>query len=196
MNPYDFLNLQENASMEQVEGAYQALRAKYSEDRFLDGEAGRQGAVNLMNLEEAYRAILARRESQKKQQAFGSDLGEADAAIRKGDVEGAQAILNGMADRNGEWHFLQSIIYYKKGWYSDSRTQLQAAINLEPGNRKYTDALTRLDNFMSAGSQVHDPYQTRTTGGSGSGADQAMGMANCCTTLCLLDCCCNMMRCC
>lgn len=196
MNPYDFLNLQEDASMEQVEGAYKALKAKYSEDRFLDGDAGRQGAINLMNLEEAYRAILARRESQKTHQTFGSELGEADAAIRKGDLEGAQGILNRMTERNGEWHFLQSIIYYKKGWYSDSRSQLQAAINLEPGNKKYTDALTRLDNFMSSGAQMHDPTQTRSTGGPGGGADQAMGIANCCTTLCLLDCCCNMMRCC
>ncbi|HEY8390957.1 MAG TPA: hypothetical protein VIL26_08450 [Clostridia bacterium] len=195
-NPYDILQVSNDASMEEIEAAYKRLKAKYSEDRFKEGEEGRIGAVNLMNLENAYSEILNMRSKEKIQYEYGADLGEIDQMIKDGNLDGAQAHLDKMSERPAHWHFLQSIIFYKKGWYDESRAQLKLALNLDPDNNQYQTALSRLEQVMANANA--NPY---TMGVPPEVQDQpiqpdtAMGLSNCCTTLCLLDCCCNMLRC-
>ena len=41
---YELLGLDENATDEEIEKRYQELRAKYSEERWQDGEAGNEAA--------------------------------------------------------------------------------------------------------------------------------------------------------
>ena len=195
-NPYEILQVQFDSSMEEIEASYKRLRAQYSEDRFLEGEAGRIGAVNLMNLENAYSDILNTRSKEKIQSEYGTDLGEIDRMIKDGNLDGAQIELDKMSDRSAHWHFLQSIIFYKKGWYDESRAQLKLALNLEPNNTQYQTALSRLEQVMASGTS--NPYTMGVppeAQGQPIPPDNSMGLGNCCTTLCLLDCCCNMLRC-
>ena len=49
----EILGLSEGATKEQIEEAYNTLRAKYLEDRFLDGEAGNNAARMLTKIETA-----------------------------------------------------------------------------------------------------------------------------------------------
>ena len=56
---YKILGLEEGATAEQVREAYERLRARYAEDRFLDGERGNEAAKNLTLVESAYREIMA-----------------------------------------------------------------------------------------------------------------------------------------
>jgi molecular chaperone DnaJ len=42
-------------------------------------------------------------------------------------------------------------VFYKKGWYNESKTQLEMAVSMDPSNLKYKDALGRLNVFMSGG---------------------------------------------
>ncbi|HHW90010.1 MAG TPA: hypothetical protein GX745_03805 [Clostridiales bacterium] len=199
-NPYEVLKLTPDASMEDIEQAYQKLKAQYSEDRFLEGEAGRQGAINLMNLENAYSEIINMRKKQQARIEYGSNLGDIDQMIKDGKIDQAQIELDKMSERTAHWHFLQSIIFYKKGWYDESRAQLKLALNLDPNNTQYQTALSRLEQVMASSNA--NPYTMGTQQTQGQGQDQpmppdaSMGLANCCTTLCLLDCCCNLMRCC
>lgn len=113
-NPYEVLKLTPEASMEDIEQAYKRLKAQYSEDRFLEGEAGRQGAINLMNLENAYSEIIRMRKKQQAQIEYGSNLGDIDQMIKDGKIDQAQIELDKMSERPAHWHFLQSIIFYKK----------------------------------------------------------------------------------
>lgn len=203
MYPYNILNVQKDATIEEIDAAYRTLRAKYAEDRFLEGEAGRQGALNLESLEAAYSEIKRIRQSSKDNgSGFADDLADVDAMIKAGNLDGAQEALNAAGKRTDRWHFLQSIIYYKKGWYDDSRTQLKLAVTLSPGNGQYTEALNRLENVMASNNSNPHNMGVPPQGGPNSGQnvppqpDNAMGLMNCCTTLCIMDCCCNMLRCC
>ena len=54
---YRFFNLDETATDEEIEARYKELKKKYEEDRWLDGEAGNEGAQNLTKLETAYAEI-------------------------------------------------------------------------------------------------------------------------------------------
>ena len=44
---YDFLGLSESATDEEITERYNQLKEKYSEERWLDGEAGNEAARNL-----------------------------------------------------------------------------------------------------------------------------------------------------
>ena len=45
--------------------------------------------------------------------------------IKNGNISAAQSLLDGVNERNAEWHYLQSVIFYKKNWISESEKQLK-----------------------------------------------------------------------
>ncbi len=199
--PYEILGLTPDATPEELKERYEALKADYSEGRFKDGEEGNQAAKNLTELEKAWADIQAREEAKQTvaeevDAAEPDDLKYVDGLIKAGRYDEAQAALDGITTRDGEWHYLQSIIYYKREWLTECKAQLEAAINCDPYNNKYKLALDKLNMVM--GSNNVDP---RTLGqdninGQDMYRQQDDTLANCCLGYCLLNSCCNAMRCC
>ena len=91
----EILGLGEDATREQIEEAYSALRAKYLEDRFLDGEAGNNAARMLNKIEAAKNELLA-------------ELAEAESSEENGG--GEQVLLNYFAP------FMQKVKTCKNGY--------------------------------------------------------------------------------
>ena len=56
---YEIFGLTADCTDEELNAKYAELRAKYSEDRFLEGEKGNEAASKLTELESAYREILS-----------------------------------------------------------------------------------------------------------------------------------------
>lgn len=198
---YRILGLDESASDEEIEERYLALKRKYSEDRWLEGEEGNEAARNLGRLETAYMEITrARRES--RYSSGKSLLEEAEEAIRAGDLVKAQNKLDECNERNGEWHYLQAILFYRKNWTNESKKQLEIALQLEPDNQKFKDAYDRMQKRTEYQSQ--SAYQGAGEGGAqeaqaqsgdqmgGNGCSQCI---DCCYTYmcvnCLFNLCCN-----
>ena len=94
----------------------------------------------------------------------------------------AETILNGMAERNAEWHFLMSLVLYRKGWLQDARTEINIACNMDPYNQEYRSFQQR----MSMGAQS-SPYSNMNSNGA-----QCSGCDVCQALLCA-DCCCECM---
>lgn len=199
-NPYLILGINENATEQEIERAYYNLRSKYSEDRFLPGDEGRLAAEKLSELDEAYEDVLRLYSEKRAYQNYGSSFGEIESLIKSGQLDNAQSMLDNTEERSGEWHYLQSIIFYRKNWYTESLKQLEFAMKLEPNNTKYSDAHTRLKNLMNGpqngqyqgynqgpnkGYQSPPPQQ----GGccSGTGAED-----NCCMNMLCASCLCQM----
>jgi len=147
-DPFEVFNLPPTASIEEVKEAYNKLRAKYSEDRFLVGEAGNQGARNLMELEEAKAELKRHFAKSSAETMYGSSLGDIENFIRVGKYDLAQQKLDQTDERTAEWHYLQSIIFYKREWHNEAKTQLNLAVNLEPYNQKYRASLQKLEMVM------------------------------------------------
>lgn len=63
---YELLGLTESATDEEITARYQALKEKYSEERWQDGEAGNEAARMLTKIETAYREINAARKEQSR----------------------------------------------------------------------------------------------------------------------------------
>ncbi len=198
---YEILGLTPESSNEEIERAYQQLKEKYSKERFLEGNAGNFAAKQLTKVETAYHEIMESRNYKSKDgDTFSYNYEEIELLIKKGDVSGAQSKLDDITDRNAEWHYLQSVIFYKKNWMNESKKQLEIALSIEPHNAKYSEDYAKLKqkmeynerqfrsgNMHDNGAFADDVDANRQMGGSG--LDSCMSF---CATWCCVNTLCNM----
>lgn len=203
-DPYKVLGLDKSADPELIKSKYQELHDLYGEQRFRSGEEGNEGARKLQELEEAWALISSDLEREAVKNAASGGLGQVDSLIRQGKYDEAQDVLDSIQNRDGEWHYMQAIVFYKREWLSESKTQLEMALREDPNNAKYRASLDKLGLSMGAGPQQHAAPQSN--GGQynnqppyndgGQPQDMANCLSSCCCAYCLTDCLCNAMRCC
>ena len=90
---YDWLGVSESASDEEIEARYNELKKKYSEDRFLEGEAGNEAARMLSRIETAYNEIMTERRERRSASNETSSYAKVEQLIREGKIAEAQAAL-------------------------------------------------------------------------------------------------------
>ena len=188
----ELLGLEEGATLEEIKAAYEALREKYLEDRFKDGEVGNEAAKMLTKIDAAYAEL----ESELKESNYsdGGDLYEKiENYLKDGNITEAQHVLDSFNERGGRWHYLQSVIFYRKNWINESKKQLEIAIQLEPDNDKYKETYKKLNdkiNYDSKNNAGGTVYQGQTMT---SDADEQMGGNWCssCLQCCYLNMCLN-----
>lgn len=196
-NPYEILGMDENSSFEELQARYEQLKAEYSEGRFKSGEEGADAARKLTELENAWQDIKSRQVvAEAVDGTGGDDFAYVDKLIKEQKYDEAQAVLDSMTVREGEWHYFQSIIYYKREWLTECKKQLEAAVACDPDNTKYKTALEKLN--MVIGNANVDP---RSLGQDRVGPDpvqmqQGDMLSNCCLAYCLTSLCCDCTRCC
>ena len=89
-------------------------------------------------------------------------------------------MLDGIPLHNAEWHYLYGILYFRWGWYDQSRQHLSMACSMEPGNMEYQNAYATVMN--TGRSYANGPLNM---GG------QDCDMCDWCTTMLCLNCLCN-----
>ena len=197
---YRFLGVDENATDEEIEARYNELKKKFEEDRWLDGEAGNEGAQNLTKLETAYAEIKTARLQKEREETGGSAaLEEVAALLKENKINEAQAKLDAFNERNAEWHYLQSVVFYKKNWTNESKKQLEIALQMDANNQKYKTAYDKLVAKIKSDSDKN--FTSYTSDGSGRRYDDSprqMGGDTCIDWCCqmaicnmMLNCCCN-----
>lgn len=72
--------------------------------------------------------------------------GEIRAAIQRGDIARARALLDSVRDRGAEWFFLMGAVYYRQGWMDEALRHYEAAARMEPENPEYRQAAERMQN--------------------------------------------------
>jgi len=202
---YELLGLDETATDEEIKTRYEELKAKYKEDRWLDGEEGNEAARMLNKLDVAYAEITeARRE--REQNTEGQSSFEEIATLLKADkVSEAQAKLDDFNERTAEWHYLQAVVFWKKNWSNESKKQLEIAMQMDPENKKYRDAYGKLNaktqyNEQEARrrEQQQNPYAGEPNSPYGDeqmGGNACSNCISCCYTYicvnCLFNLCCG-----
>ena len=157
----ELLGLEEGATAEEIKAAYETLRAKYLEERFMDGEVGNNAAKMLGRLETAYNELT----SELKESSHGdgeNSFDRVEQLIKEGNLQEAQRVLDGFNERNGQWHYLQSVLFYRKNWINESKKQLEIAIQLEPDNEKYKETYRKLIDKIN--------YDANASGAANGGA--------------------------
>ncbi len=197
-NPYEILGVSENASDEEIKKAYRKLAKQYHPDNYTDNPLKDLAAEKMKAINEAYDTIQKQRAGgygRQQNTAYGSNTDNGGyygdtgflrvrRLINSGRIDEAETVLNGMssAERNAEWHFLMSLVFYRKGWLQDARNEMNLACQLDPYNREYRNFQQRMNSGAYS-----SPYSGMNTNGAGcTGCDVCQGL------ICA-DCCCECM---
>ena len=121
--------------------------------------------------------------------------------ISNGDFVNAQYVLDAFDIRDAEWHYLQSVVFYKKSWYNESKKQLEIAISMDPEEKKYQEELENLNKYLNSDNKQFKNSEYNQGGQTEQEQPQMGGNAclnSCCECLIcnsILNCCCNCGRC-
>ena len=151
---YRILEVDASATDEEVKASYERLKEKYNEEKWQEGEAGNEAARMLDKLDAAYREVMDERKENSKTTSGEDAYTEVTNAIKAGNIPLAQELWDGFNERNAEWHYLQSVVFYKKNWLVDSKKQLEIAIQMDGANTKYRDAFEKLNRQTDYASQT------------------------------------------
>ena len=188
---YELLGLSEDATDDEIRQAYETLKEKYDREKWEDGEVGTNAARMLTKINAAYREIMEERKEQKRSGENPYDA--VRDAVKRGDLSAAQSLLDAFNERSAEWHYLQSVVFYRKNWMNESKKQLEIAMQMDPANQKYREDYEKLT--------ARADYKTQTGGATYTGPDPAadgeqmggngcVNMCNACLCMnCLWNCC-------
>ncbi len=154
-NPYEILGIPQNASQDEIRAAYRELVKKYHPDRYQNNPLADLAEEKLQEINEAYDTLTKNgvHSSQTSYQAAGAQANrptqefmEVRRYLDTGNLSAAERILLQTSTRNAEWYFLSGILSYRKGWYDDASSKLQAAVSMDPNNFEYQRALNTMRN--------------------------------------------------
>lgn len=99
--------------------------------------------------------------------------------IQNGNFIQAQRMLDAMPVRDATWNYLQGLLFLKRGWYERANAHLRRAVEMDPSNMEYRDALSRVNTQYNAYRYNPNFY--------GAGYRQGPDMCQICGTLWCAD---------
>lgn len=135
-------------------------------------------------------------EEVKVDSAESDALSYADSLIKEKKFDDAQRVLDNVSDRNAEWHYLQSRIYYNRDWISECKKHLEIAVNTSPDNEKYKRTLDKLNliigNKNTNPENLHVSEDEHRNHYEQQNINAGNSLLNCCSTYCLMSMCCDL----
>lgn len=197
----EILGLGEGATAEMIEEAYNAKREKYLEERFMEGEVGNEAAKMLSKIEAARSELLAELNESAYEEGGSSSFTRVEELIKAGDLSEAQRVLDSFNERGAHWHYLQSVLFYRKSWVNESKKQLEIAMQLDGENQKYKDAYQKLNEKIAydaannrgegANQSVYQGQNMSSPTDDQLGGNFCMDCLQCCALNACLNCLCN-----
>ncbi len=196
-DPYQVLGVPSTATDEEVKKAYRDLARKYHPDNYHDNPLADLAQERMKEINEAYETVQSQRKAARSgggqsygQSAYGQSYGgyqgaygtryqRVRMAIRQGDLNLAEELLNAQSDHDAEWNYLKGVICTHRGWLDEARQYYQTAVQMDPDDAEYQQAL---DMAEGRGGYRPDGFGNITTGSCGN-AD--------CLRLCGATLCCN-----
>ncbi|MHB8063963.1 MAG: J domain-containing protein [Ruminiclostridium sp.] len=171
-NPYEVLGIKEGASEEEIKKAYREQVKKYHPDQYQDNPLSKLAEEKLREVNEAYEYLTGKGQSAKASNGWsgrsattgnqgGDDsFKQVRALINSGNVVGAESLLESIGNKNAEWFYLRGLIFMKKGWYNEAAMNIKQAVNMDPSNFEYRDALNKMNtnNNMYRGNANNRGY--------------------------------------
>lgn len=155
-NPYEVLGIKQGASEAEIKAAYREQVKKYHPDKYQNNPLYDLAEEKLREVNEAYETLTKNGKSYRGKTSntngYGNQSGasgqspspefyEIRSTIEKGNIEGAEMLLNKSSNKNAEWYFLRGVLSQRKGWYDDALVNLQKANAMDPANYEYRSAL-------------------------------------------------------
>ncbi len=152
MNPYEVLGIRPGASEEEIKRAYKTLSKKYHPDANMNNPNREAYEERFKEVQQAYDILMKKHDAPEdfwgvytgQSAGAGTDPGQdemyfnaARTYIQNGRLDEAMNVLNGMANRTGEWYFLRANVYLRKGMDGAAIEDAKTAVQLDPYNMTY-----------------------------------------------------------
>jgi len=212
-NPYKVLGIKEGASYDEIKRAYRELVKKYHPDKYRNNPLADLAEEKLREINEAYESLMKNAGSYQYQESYSQSYENSNAYgdtgqsqyqyqyqqqydndleleqrirnyINMGNLNEAQRLLDRMTNRGASWYYLQGLIFLRRGWYDRGYSNIQRAVQMDPSNFEYRNALNNLER-QTAGFRQN--YYYRNT------YRQDPDMCNICMHLWCADTCCECM---
>ena len=170
-DPYQVLGIPSTATDEEVKKAYRNLARKYHPDNYHDNPLEDLAQERMKEINEAYETIRNQRKAAQSggqsgcgsgynpgygagyntgyntgySGAYGAAWQRIRLAISQGNLNLAEELLNAQTDHNGEWNFLKGAVCYKRGWMDEALRYYRTAVQMDPGNAEYRQALDYME---------------------------------------------------
>ena len=184
-DPYEVLGVPHGASEEEIKKAYRELARKYHPDNYENNPLADLAEEKMKEINEAYDTLTrgAPASSGSTSSSRGTSGGSAEFAqvrmlIQRGQLDRAEAMLDGFSTHSAEWYYLRGVIAQRRGWMDEAAQNFRIAVSMDPSNMEYRSAA----NSAGGGYQ---PYRQQ---GGGTDSDDCM---NLCGTMLCLNCLCN-----
>lgn len=130
----------------------------YSEQSY-DNSNASQGSYNQQSQQQQQSKTQTNYRTQYQYGAADAELEQkVRTFINSGNLAEAQRLLDRMQNRNATWHYLQGLVFLRRGWYDRGYTNIQKAANMDPANFEYRNALNNL-NQQSTGYRQNNYYR-------------------------------------
>ena len=175
-DPYSVLGVSQSASDDEVKKAYRELARKYHPDNYQNNPLADLAEEKMKEINEAYDTITKQRSggyqttsgsynSSGSYTAQNRSYGGQDPSfnrirslINAGNLSAAEQLLYQISNKNGEWYFLAGSIAYRKGWLDEARQNFTLAVQMDPNNMEYRQALNMMQQRGG-----YRPYNYGTT---------------------------------
>ena len=141
MNPYQVLGVDQNASEDEIKSAYRKLVKKYHPDRFAHGSREQAAAAEKLKQVNAAYDMVTKVKQGNYNWSGAPQFTAVRAAIQRGAISEAEALLSKMEEHPAEWHYLMGVVLLRRGWYDGAGQHFRRAYQMEPGNKEYENAM-------------------------------------------------------
>lgn len=179
MNPYEVLGVREGASQDEIKKAYRALVKKYHPDQFTDNPLKELANEKLREINDAYDTLMKNASTNGSYSSANSntnEFSEIRMLIQNRNFNLALDKLSTIQNHNAEWHYLMGITYFSLGRADSALNYLNQAVQMDPNNFEYRQALS---NLTQRNRGYSSPYNTNNVNG--------MNACSCCMDLWCLD---------
>ena len=199
MNPYEVLGVKPGASQEEIKSAYRKLVKQYHPDQFVDNPLKDLAQEKLAEVNKAYDMLKNggaqgsyssnnygnsnnySSNSSSNGYRTNTQYAEIRRQIQSRNYYAAENMLNGITNRDAEWHFLYGVVMLNKGWFDAAVNNMERACQMDPNNFEYRQNLNQLRNRTQ---RYTNTYRTSPSN---------MSTCDCCSNLICADCCCELM---
>ena len=172
-DPYSVLGVSQSASDDEVKKAYRDLARKYHPDNYQNNPLADLAEEKMKEINEAYDVITKQRAGgHQSTGSYGSynagqsrsyssqdpSFARVRSLINAGNLSAAEQLLFQMPTKTAEWYFLSGSIAYRKGWLDEAKQNFNMAVQLDPNNMEYRQALAMMQQRGA-----YSPYSNYTS---------------------------------